>query len=103
MLGDSNGLPKAVEIVHQSSSDLIRNRTIVATGSVQADGTITAVGGLNYKLISLANVDFDICFIPEANKREVESYISSGLVPTLSGKIVYVSSLFEVISSLRNT
>ncbi|WP_103109534.1 hypothetical protein [Brevibacillus reuszeri] len=103
MLGDSNGLPKTLEIIHQMSSDLIKGRKIIATGSVQTDGTIHAVGGIEYKLITLSESTFDFCFIPEANRNEVERAIGSGLIPRLTGELVYVKTVSDVISILKDS
>ncbi|MGG4495545.1 hypothetical protein [Brevibacillus reuszeri] len=103
MLGDSNGLPKALEIIHQMSSDLLKGRSVIATGSVQTDATISAVGGIEYKIITLSETNFDICFIPEANRNDVERAIESGLIPRLSGEIVYVQRISDVISKLKES
>ncbi|MDC0764160.1 hypothetical protein POF51_25915 [Brevibacillus sp. AG] len=104
MQGDSNGLAKAIEIIHQfSTKDLIMDRKIIATGSIQVDGTITRVGGLEYKLLALEDEKFDIFLVPESNRTEVEMVLNSGMLKRVGGEIRFVKNIHEVISLLEQT
>lgn len=100
--GNSNGLPIALEIINQKSGDIVKGRIIVATGGIEPDGTITSVGGLDYKLIALSNSEFDIFLVPEKNRIEVEKYLSMGLIKELSGRVVFVNTLEEAVNCLVN-
>ena len=63
--GPSAGLAFALDVVDELGTDLDRGRTIIVTGELGIDGTVTAVGGVKQKTFSARDLDADIFIVPK--------------------------------------
>lgn len=91
--GPSAGLAFALDIVDELGRDLDRGRTVVATGELSLDGTVSAVGGIHQKTIGAREAGADIFLVPDANAAEARKH-ADGL------RIVAVSTFEEALSEL---
>ncbi len=68
--GPSAGLPFMLAVYDSASKvDLLRGRRVVATGQLDIDGTVHAVGGIRQKAFSAQDVGADLFLVPEGNAR----------------------------------
>ena len=69
--GPSAGLAFALDIVDElGDEDLSRGRTVVATGELDLDGNVHAIGGVKQKAIGARDAGADIFLVPDANFEE---------------------------------
>jgi PDZ domain-containing protein len=72
--GPSAGLTYALAIADLiNDEDLLRGRTIAASGTIQIDGEVGPVGGLNQKLEAAENADAQIFLVPVEEVRLVQN------------------------------
>jgi Lon-like protease len=70
--GPSAGLAFALGIYDKlEKTDLLRNRNVATTGTINFDGTVGAIGGMYQKMSAAARAGADIMLIPAANCRDV--------------------------------
>jgi Lon-like protease len=68
--GPSAGLAFALDIVDELGDDLDRGRRIVVTGTLDLDGSVGAIGGIEQKTLGARLVDADIFIVPVDNEAE---------------------------------
>ena len=52
--------------------DIIKDRIIVGTGTIDIDGNVGEIGGLKHKLMAASRKKADIVFVPEGNYKEAK-------------------------------
>jgi Lon-like protease len=91
--GPSAGLAFALDIVDELGEDIDRGRTIVATGELDLDGTVSPIGGVKQKAIAAERAGADLFLVPDDNFEEAQ-----GAVEGLD--VVAVSDFDEALSTL---
>ncbi len=98
--GPSGGLITALSIYNKlTKKDITHGLTIAGTGTMEADGTIGQIGGVEYKLKG-ASKKANIFLVPEG-----ENYEEAKAIKQEKGyniKIIPVSSLEDAIEKLNN-
>ncbi len=103
-IGSSGSVMTALAIYNViSEEDITKGYKIVGTGSLNNDGTVTAIGGIKQKIYTAAikGYGFDIFFVPEENYAEaLEAYneIFENMEPTFVLK--NVATFDEVLEFL---
>ena len=62
--GPSAGLALALEIMEQRGRDVDHGRRVAATGEIQLDGSVTAIGGVKQKTIGARRAGVDAFLVP---------------------------------------
>jgi PDZ domain-containing protein len=91
--GPSAGLAFALDIVDELGDDLDRGRRVVVTGTLDLDGTVGAIGGIEQKTVGARLVDADLFLVPAGNAADARSN-AEGL------EIVAVSTFEEALAAL---
>ncbi len=91
--GPSAGLAFALDIVDELGEDIVRGRTIVATGELSLDGTVSPIGGVKQKAIAARRAGADLFLVPDGNFEEARDAVD-GL------DVVAVSDFDEALSVL---
>ncbi len=69
--GPSGGFMLALAIYDRLvEEDLTKGRTIVGTGTIDANGNVGEIGGVKYKLMGAVSKKADIFFVPKDNYKE---------------------------------
>ena len=98
--GSSGGLMLTLTIYNAiSGEDLIKERNIAGTGTINLDGTVGEIDGVKYKIMGAHNNNMDIVFVPSANYEEAinikEKY-------NYDMDIIKVDTFNEALEYLRN-
>jgi PDZ domain-containing protein len=94
--GPSGGLIFALGIIAKlTAADLVAGRTIAGTGTMEADGRVGAIGGIEDKFIAARRAGATVFLAPSENCRDVH-HIPQGLV------VYSISSLREAVSVLKD-
>jgi len=73
-MGSSGGFANALFIYASLiDDDIIKNRKIVGTGTIDEDGNVGAIGGVKYKLKAALNSKADVFFVPDDNCLEAKN------------------------------
>jgi PDZ domain-containing protein len=72
--GPSAGLPLALEVTKELGRDIDRGRLVVATGEIELDGSINAVGGIKQKTFGARAVGADVLLVPVDNAEQARAY-----------------------------
>jgi PDZ domain-containing protein len=91
--GPSAGLAFALDIVDELGDDLDRGRRVVVTGTLDLDGTVGAIGGIEQKTVGARLVDADLFLVPDGNAADARNK-AEGL------EIVAVSNFEEALAAL---
>ena len=91
--GPSAGLAFALDIVDELGDDLDRGRRVVVTGTLNLDGTVGAIGGIEQKTVGARLAEADLFLVPDGNAAEARSN-AEGL------EIVAVSTFEEALTVL---
>ena len=97
--GSSGGLMTALSIYNAlTEEDITKNRMIVGTGTIDADGNVGEIGGIKYKLLGAEKVKADIFLCPLENYEEAsiikeKNHLQLSLIP--------VRTLKEAIEELK--
>ena len=98
--GPSGGLIAALEIYNQlTKNDLTYGMKIAGTGTIEKDGTIGEIGGVEHKLMGAAKAHANIFLVPEG-----DNYVAAGKYKkkyNLDIKIVKVKDIEDAIESLN--
>jgi len=98
--GPSGGLITALEIYNQlTEKDLTHGLKIVGTGTIEEDGTIGAIGGVEHKLIGAVKAKANIFLVPEG-----DNYVTAGNYKkkhNLDIKIIKVKNIQEAIERIE--
>ena len=98
--GSSGGLMMSLQIYNAlTPEDITKGLKIVGTGTINADGTVTEIGGVKYKVLAASKAKADIFFCPEDNYNEAMAVKNKR---NLKIEIVKVNSLKEVIDYLNS-
>lgn len=113
--GPSAGLMFTLAIYTQvAEPDLRAGRVIAGTGTIEQDGSVGDIGGVDKKVVSAANAGAEIFFVPnnpvdkavkKANPKAMTNYeeaVKSAKKHKLDIKIVPVKNVQEAIDYLRN-
>jgi Lon-like protease len=91
--GPSAGLAFALDIVDELGDDLDRGRRVVVTGTLDLDGTVGAIGGIEQKTVGARLSEGDLFLVPDGNAADARSH-AEGL------EIVAVSTFEEALAAL---
>ncbi len=91
--GPSAGLAFALDIVDELGDDIDKGRTIVATGELSPDGTVSPIGGVKQKAIGARNAGADIFLVPDGNYEEARKAVDDL-------RVIAVSNFDEALSVL---
>ena len=98
--GASGGLMLSLAIYNQlTKEDITKGRTIVGTGTIDCDGNVGSIGGVEYKLKSAVKSKADIFLVPNG-----ENYDEAIKLKKKKGykiKIVGVSTFDEALEYLK--
>jgi PDZ domain-containing protein len=98
--GPSGGLITTLEIYNQlTKRDLTKGKKIAGTGTIEKDGTIGEIGGVEYKILGATEDDTDIFLVPEGNYKDAVKYKKKH---NLKIKLIKVKNIEEVIEKLNN-
>ncbi len=104
--GPSGGLMQAMFVYYSLTETNIENSlTIAGTGTIDIEGNVGAIGGVEQKIITAALNNVDIFFIPHLSDSDSDNYIEALKVyNTLDTEmlIVGVSTFDEAIEFLNN-
>ena len=99
--GPSGGLITTLEIYNQlTKKDLTKGLKIVGTGTIEEDGTIGEIGGVEYKLLGAASAKADIFLVPSGNN--YKDAIKYKKKKNLKIRIIEVKNIKEIIEKLDN-
>lgn len=94
--GPSAGLIFSLGVIEKmTGEDLIRGRKIAGTGTIDIDGRIGAIGGIENKLIGASRIGATIFLAPISNCEDIK-HIPDGL------QVIPVSTLKEAVEVLRD-
>ena len=96
--GPSAGLMFALGIVDKiSNDDLTHGKFVAGTGTIDADGTVGQIGGIQLKMLGARRAGATVFLAPDSNCPDVRGNIPAGLdvikVSTLSGAISALDAL----------
>jgi PDZ domain-containing protein len=77
--GPSAGLPFALDIMEELGRDVDRGNRIAATGEIELDGRIEAIGGVRQKTIGVKRAGVDIFLVPAGENAEEARRYGDGL------------------------
>lgn len=98
--GPSGGLITALEIYNQlTKKDLTKGLKIAGTGTIELDGTIGEIGGVEYKLLGASHDNTDVFLVPEGNYKDAINYKKKH---NLKIKIIKVNNIEEAIEKINN-
>ena len=98
--GPSGGLITTLEIYNQlTKEDLTKGLKIAGTGTIEEDGSIGEIGGVEYKLLGASKDKVDLFLVPSgSNYKDAIKYKKS---KKLKIKIVEVKSIQDAIKKLK--
>lgn len=93
--GPSGGLVFAIGLVELLTEvDLLNGRHVAGTGTIDEQGVVGAIGGINEKITAAHKAGVTLFFAPADNAEEIEQ-IPTGI------KVVTVATLTQAISALK--
>ena len=98
--GPSGGLITTLEIYNQlTENDLTHGYVIAGTGTIEEDGTIGQIGGIEQKILGAATAKADIFLSPGGdNYKEAKAYIKK---KKLKIKLIEVDTIEDAINKLE--
>lgn len=94
--GPSAGLIFSLGVIEKmTGEDLVRGRKIAGTGTIDIDGRIGAIGGIENKLIGASRIGATIFLAPISNCEDIK-HVPAGL------QVIPVSTLNEAVEVLRD-
>lgn len=99
--GPSAGLMTTLEIYNQlTKKDITHGLTIAGTGTIEVDGTIGMIGGVEHKLLGAASTKADIFLVPSGqNYKDALKYKKD---KNLDIEIVEVSTIEDALNKLED-
>lgn len=91
--GPSAGLAFALDVVDELGRDVDRGRRIAATGELDLEGNVGAIGGIEQKAAGARLVDADVLVVPKENAAEARRH-ADGL------EVLAVSTFAEALTVL---
>jgi PDZ domain-containing protein len=77
-------------------SDLARGHHIAGTGTIDADGTVGAIGGIRQKLAGARNAGAELFLMPEVHCDEAADHLPEGL------RVVPIKTLADGVRAIEN-
>ena len=98
--GPSAGLITTLEIYNQlTNKDLTNGYTIAGTGTIESDGTVGEIGGIEHKILGAASAKADYFLSPSGdNYKQAKKYIEE---KNLKIKLIEVNSIEDAIEKLE--
>lgn len=98
--GPSGGLITTLEIYNQlTKKDLTKGKTIVGTGTIEVDGKVGEIGGIEHKLLGAESAKADIFLVPTGkNYKDALKYKKS---KKLKIKLIEVKNIKDAIGKLE--
>lgn len=73
--GPSAGLPFALQVMEELGRDVAHGHKVAATGEIELDGTVSAIGGVKQKTLGARQAHVDAFLVPAGeNAREARRY-----------------------------
>ena len=97
--GPSGGLITTLEIYNQlTKEDLTKGKIITGTGTIEQDGTIGEIGGVEHKLLGAAKAKSDVFLVPSGdNYKEAIKYKKE---KKLKVKVIEAKNIEQAIKKL---
>lgn len=100
--GPSGGLITTLEIYNQlTKKDLTKGLKIAGTGTIEADGTIGEIGGVEQKLLGASQDNTDVFLVPEGNYKDAVNYKKKHKIKIKIIKVKNIEDAIEKINSLK--
>lgn len=98
--GPSGGLITTLEIYNQlTKKDLTKGKTIAGTGTIEPNGEIGQIGGIEHKILGAASAKADIFLSPSGeNYEDAKKYIKE---KNLKIKLIKVETIEDAIEKLE--
>ena len=97
--GSSRGLMCALDIYNKITEfDLTKGRVISGTGTIDEDGNVGSIGGVEYKIKGAAKKGADVFIVPSKNYEEAMKVKKDN---NLSIEIIEADNLHNVIEKLK--
>ena len=93
--GPSAGLAFVLGIMEKLGRDVDRGYRVAATGTIEIDGSVGAVGGVEQKVIGAEKADVDVFLVPEDGDNDDEARRHADEV-----RVIPVSSLPQALRAL---
>lgn len=93
--GASAGLPFALEVYQQLGRDVDRGYRVAATGEIQLDGSVAAVGGIKQKTVGVRRSGADVFLVPAGENASTARRYAGTL------RIVPVESFRQALRALQ--
>lgn len=98
--GPSGGFMMALSIYdYLTEKDLTNNLKIVGTGTIDEEGNVGEIGGVEYKIKAAVKNDTDIFFVPKDNYEEAMEVKNTN---NLDIKLISISNITDAINYLEN-
>lgn len=98
--GPSGGLITTLEIYNQlTKNDITKGKKIAGTGTIEEDGTIGEIGGVEHKVLGAAKNHADIFLVPSG--KNYEAAIKYKKEKNLKIKLVEVKTIQDAIKKLE--
>ena len=98
--GSSGGLLLSLSLYNSLiEEDITKGRKIAGTGTIELDGTVGEISGIQYKLAGAAKNKVDLFIVPEGNYEEAENVIKE---KHYNIKLLKASTFEQVINDLKN-
>ena len=95
--GPSGGLVFSIGLIELLTEvDLIQDRHIAGTGTIDSRGVVGPIGGINEKILSAKKVGATVFFAPVGNAEEI-SNVPEGI------KVITVATVAQAVSYLERT
>jgi Lon-like protease len=92
--GPSAGLAFALEVMEELGHNVDRGYNVAATGQIELDGRITAVGGVKQKTFGVRKVKADVFLVPAGENAQEARRYANGL------RIIPVKSFPQALQAL---
>ena len=100
--GPSGGLITTLEIYNQlTKKDLTKGLKIAGTGTIEEDGTIGEIGGVEQKLLGASQDNTDVFLVPEGNYKDAVNYKKKHKIKIKIIKVKNIEDAIEKINSLK--
>ncbi|MDQ2826955.1 MAG: PDZ domain-containing protein [Actinomycetota bacterium] len=97
VVGPSAGLAYALELLDVlTPGELTGGSSVAATGELQPDGTVGAIGGVAQKTVTVKRAGAKIFLVPKANEAEAKAHAGRGL------QVLGVSSFDDALHALAS-
>lgn len=100
-IGPSGGLMQTLGIYNSlTTEDITKGLVIAGTGTIDVNGKVGPIGGVQQKIISAHFAKVDVFFVPEANYQEAKKIYDKLKKPTFELKMV--RTFDEALDYLKN-